>query len=64
MEFEKQLESIQDFVNQIKKGTVFSLHVPNEQLVWQEDTCSHLPVFIFDRDNKPVEATDNPFIMP
>jgi histidinol phosphatase-like PHP family hydrolase len=64
MEFEKPLDSIQDFVNQIKKGTGYSLHVPDEQLVWKEGTCSHLPVFIFDKDNEPVAVTDNPFIMP
>jgi hypothetical protein len=61
MEFDEPLNSIADYVDRIKKGTGFSLHVPYEQLEWREGTSNHLPMFIFDKDNKPV-ATDNPFM--
>jgi hypothetical protein len=60
MEFDEPLNSIKDYVDRIKKGTGFSLHVPLEQLEWKEGTSNHLPLFIFDRNNNPV-ATANPF---
>lgn len=56
MEFGKPLHSITDFVARIKKGAGFSLHVPKEQLIWQEGTANQLPVFIFDRHNAPIAA--------
>lgn len=56
MEFDEPLDSIDDYVARIKKGSGFSLHVPHEHLAWKENTASHLPVFIFDKDNRPVAA--------
>lgn len=53
LEFEKPLNSIDDYVKQIKSGTGYSLHVPPHHLEWVEGTSNHLPVFIFDRENKP-----------
>jgi hypothetical protein len=60
MEFEKPLNSINDFVAQFKKGTGYSIHVPFDQLEWVEGSTHHLPLFIFDKDNKPTEVS-NPF---
>jgi hypothetical protein len=51
MEFDKPLNSIQDYVDCIKKGTGFSLHVPYEQLEWKEGTTHHLPLYIYDKNN-------------
>jgi hypothetical protein len=58
MAFDEPLDSITDYVTRIKKGTGFSLHVPEEQLEWKQGTSNHLPVFIFDKDNKPKPASD------
>jgi hypothetical protein len=60
MEFDKPLNSIKDFVEQFKKGTGFSLHVPIDQLEWKEGSTHHLPLFIYDMDNNPVSIS-NPF---
>lgn len=56
MVFDKPLNSIADFVAAIKKGVGFSLHVPKAQLEWRGGTSNHLPIFIFDRENRPVAA--------
>jgi hypothetical protein len=60
MEFDKPLNSIMDFVDYIKKGTGYSLHVPYDQIEWQEGTSHHLPLFIYDKDNNP-HPVSNPF---
>lgn len=54
MAFDEPLHSITDYVTRIKKGTGFSLHVPKEQLIWQEGTANQLPVYIFDQNNLPI----------
>ena len=54
MEFDRPLNSIDDYVGRIKSGSGFSLHVPQQHLAWEEGTSNHLPVFIFDRNNTPV----------
>lgn len=56
MAFDKPLDSISDYVKRIKSGTGFSLHVPQDELVWKEGTSNHLPVFIFDQKNVPHAA--------
>lgn len=56
MEFDRPLDSITDYVCRIKNNSGFSLHVPQENLTWKKDTASHLPVFIFDRQNRPIAA--------
>ncbi len=58
MEFDKPLHSITDYVTRIKSNSGFSLHVPPEHIAWKENTASHLPVFIFDRENHPT-ATES-----
>lgn len=54
MEFDKPLNSIDDYVRRVKSGSGFSLHVPPEHLAWEDGTTNHLPVFIFDKDNTPI----------
>lgn len=54
MEFDKPLNSINDYVQRIKSGSGFSLHVPSSHLAWEEGTTNQLPVFIFDRNNTPI----------
>ncbi len=58
MEFNTPLQSIADYVKRIKSGTGFSLHVPQDELSWKEGTANHLPVFIYDRKNRP-HSTNN-----
>ena len=58
MEFNTPLQSIADYVKRIKSGTGFSLHVPQDELSWKEGTANHLPVFIYDRENRP-HSTNN-----
>ena len=54
MAFEEPLHSIADYVKRVKSGTGFHLHVPQQQLAWEEHTSNHLPVFIFDKANIPI----------
>lgn len=54
MAFDEPLVSISDYVKRIKNGTGFHLHVPSQQLEWEEHTSNHLPVFIFDKSNTPI----------
>lgn len=54
MAFDTPLTSVTDYVARIKSGHGFSLHVPPEHLAWVEGTASHLPVFIFDKQNQPI----------
>ena len=53
MEFDEPLNSITDYVTRIKNKSGFSLHVPPQHLAWEENTANHLPVFIFDKENRP-----------
>lgn len=66
MEFDTPLSSITDYVNRIKNGSGFLLHVPHDTLVWTDDTTNHLPVFIFDNENIPhaTSGLDDIFHMP
>lgn len=51
--FDTPLQSSLDYVNRIKSGQGFSLYVPAEHIKWKEGTTNHLPVFIFDKYNRP-----------
>lgn len=53
MAFDKPLNSIDDYVKHVKSGTGYSIQAPMEELVWEEGTSNNLPVFIFDRENRP-----------
>lgn len=54
--FDTPLTSASDYAKRIKSGQGFSLHVPAEHLAWKDGTSNHLPVFIFDKENKPHAA--------
>lgn len=50
--FDTPLTSIQDYVNRIKTGKGYSLHVPQSRLEWTKDTTNYLPVYLFDQNNQ------------
>ncbi|MCM1183947.1 MAG: PHP domain-containing protein [Roseburia sp.] len=56
LEFEQPLSSIADYVRAVKSGTGYALHVPPEDIKWVPGTTNRLPVFIFDRENRPHPA--------
>lgn len=50
--FDKPLTSVKDYVNRIKSGTGYHLHVPEGLLTLTPDKPNELPVYLFDEKNQ------------
>lgn len=50
--FDTPLRSAADYVNRIKEGKGYSLHVPEDLLTLTPDAPNTLPVYLFDEQNQ------------